>query len=313
MSPRKEVFFDSGGVRCAADLYWPDHAQGPVPCVVMGHGASGTKRLALPAYAAKFTACGMAVLAFDYRGWGASEGRPRQVIDTGAQREDYRAAIRYARAQPGIDPDRVALWGTSYSGGHVLDVAADDPRVAAVVSQVPFIDARQRGRLRRALTPEKVVRLLRFTIAAIRDTGRARRGRPPLLVPVVADPWRLAVFTDAAARAALLGSGGEATGWRNAIAPRAMFTLPRYRAGTADRLTMPVLMCLAEHDTEGSSEFADRLAARMADATVLRYPLGHFDVYLAPHFGPISDAQARFLQQALRPSHLARSTGSSGD
>ena len=308
MSTPKEVFFDSGGVRCAADLYWPADAQTPVPCVVMGHGASATKRLALPRYAAKFAACGMAVLAFDYRGWGASEGGPRQVVDAGAQRDDYRAAVRWARAHPGIDPERIALWGTSFSGGLVLAVAADDPRVAAVVSQVPMIDARQRGRsVRRWLSPERAVRLVRFTIAAIRDTWRARRGLPPLLVPVVGDPWQLAVFTDPGARAALAGQDGEAAGWRNEIAPRAMFALPRYRAGTAERLGMPVLMCLADHDEETSSTFALRVAGRMPAATVLHYALGHFDVYLDPNIEPISDAQAGFLQRAM-DVHRARAT-----
>lgn len=302
MSAPQEVFFDSGGVRCAADLYWPDDAVTPVPCVVMGHGASATKRLGLPRYAAKFTARGMAVLAFDYRGWGVSEGQPRQVVDAEAQRDDYHAAIRYARACPGVDAERIAVWGTSYSGGHVLAVAADDPRVAAVVSQVPMIDARQRGRsVRRWLSPERAVRLVRFTIAAVRDATRGRRGLPPLLVRVVGDPWQLAVFTDPGARAALVGLGGESVGWRNEIAPRAMFTLPRYRAGTAERLGMPVLMCLADHDEETSSQFAVRLAARMPAVTVLRYPLGHFDVYLDPNFDSISDAQADFLQRTLRP------------
>lgn len=306
MSARREVTFYSGGVRCAADLYWPDDAPTPVPCVVMGHGASATKRLGLPRYAAKFTACGMAVLAFDYRGWGASEGQPRQVIDAKAQCDDYHAAIRYARAYPGIDPERIAVWGTSFSGGHVLNVAADDPQVAAVVSQVPMIDARQRGRsVRRWLSLERLVRLVRITVAAVRDVRRAHRGRPPLLVPVVGNPWQLAVFTDPGARAALVGLADEAAGWRNEIAPRAMFALPRYRAGTAERLKMPVLMCLADHDEETSSRFAVRLAARMPAATVLHYPIGHFAVYVDPDFEPISDAQADFLQRALQPQKPA--------
>lgn len=75
MSSRQEVVFDSAGVRCAADLYWPGNAADEkVPCVVMGHGGSGTKRLGLPKYAAKFASLGMAVLTFDYRNVGASEG-----------------------------------------------------------------------------------------------------------------------------------------------------------------------------------------------------------------------------------------------
>lgn len=146
MSSVSEAIFISGGLRCAADLYWPDAADRPVPCVVMGHGASGTKRLGLPRYAEAFAARGMAVLVFDYRYFGASDGTPRQVIDIEAQRDDYRSAVAYARSCPGIDPARIGLWGTSLSGGHVLAVAAGDSGIAAAVSQVPLIDGYHRGR-----------------------------------------------------------------------------------------------------------------------------------------------------------------------
>jgi hypothetical protein len=81
----QEVFFDSDGVRCAADMYWPDETDGSPPCVVMGHGGSGTKRLGLPAYAQRFASQGMAVLVFDYRHFGNSDGQPRQVIDVSEQ------------------------------------------------------------------------------------------------------------------------------------------------------------------------------------------------------------------------------------
>ena len=81
-----------------------------MPCVVMGHGGSGTKRLGLPGYAQAFASHGMAVVAFDYRYFGASDGEPRQIIDVAEQQADYRAAVRYVRGYDGIDPERVALW-----------------------------------------------------------------------------------------------------------------------------------------------------------------------------------------------------------
>ena len=113
-------------------MYWPDDMDGYVPCVVMSHGGSATKRLGLPSYAQAFASCGMAVLAFDYRHFGASgEDEPHQVIDVAEQQDDYRAAVRFARGLNGIDPDRVALWGTSLSGGHVLAVAAQVPRITS--------------------------------------------------------------------------------------------------------------------------------------------------------------------------------------
>jgi fermentation-respiration switch protein FrsA (DUF1100 family) len=186
----QEVSFESGGVRCAADLYRPAKAGKGLACVVMGHGGSATKRLGLHAYAAKFTAAGLAVLAFDYRHFGASGGEPRQVVDVAEQRDDYRAAVRYVRRRDDIDPHRVALWGTSLSGGHVLAVAATDPVIAAVVLQVPLIDGWHRGRrLRERLSWEVTWQTLQFIVAALRDVIGAKSGPPPYLVSPI--PARL--------------------------------------------------------------------------------------------------------------------------
>lgn len=307
VAPR-EVFFDSEGLRCAADLYWPaDEPNERVPCVVMGHGGSATKRLGLPKYAEKFAARGMAVLAFDYRNFGDSEGEPRQVIDVASQLEDYRAAVRYARAYPAVDPQRVALWGTSLSGGHVLVVAAEDPSLRAVVSQVPLIDGWHRGRdLRQRLNWDVTVRTAQFTVAAVRDVIRERRGRSPYLVPVVAEVGHVAVFTEPDARLVFEALGGEAVGWRNELAPRFIFALPRYRKGTAERLGMPVLMCLGDNDLQASSRYAARIASRMPHVDVRHYPVGHFDVYVGALFEEISTAQADFLRSHLRPGTTSR-------
>ncbi len=307
MGSTRRVWFDSGGLRCAADLYWPAGPENDVPCVVMGHGGSGTKRLGLPKYARRFAAQGVAALAFDYRGFGESEGVPRQVIDVAAQREDYRAAVRFVRRHRGVDPDRVAVWGTSLSGGHVLAVAADDPRLKAVVCQVPLIDGWHRGRnLRQRLNRDVAARTLGFTVAAVRDVLNARRGRPPYLVPVVAESGHVAVFTEPEARTAFEALGGEPVGWRNELAPRFFFALPRYRAGTAERLVMPVLMCLGDRDLQASSRYAARIASRMTDVQIRRYPVGHFDVYLDPWFDEVSTAQAAFLRDHLLPPGPAR-------
>ena len=307
MPVRREETFESGGARCAADLYLPDHTGQPVPCVVMGHGGSGTKGLGLDRWAHAFTAAGIAALAFDYRGFGASDGRPRQVIDIDAQRDDYHAAIRHARRLPDIDARRVALWGTSLSGGHVLAVAADDPAIAAVVSQVPLIDGWHRGAVRERLRWDTAVRTARFTAAAVHDLIRDRLGQPPDLVPVVAEPGRLAVFTSPEARDAFQAMGGEDTGWRNALAPRVLFTLPRYHHGDAQHLTMPLLMCLADRDGEASPGYAAHIAAQAPDAEIHHYPIGHFDAYLPPHRDQLAALQADFLHTHL---HATTSAGS---
>ncbi|MDF2975898.1 MAG: putative hydrolase [Actinomycetospora sp.] len=139
MVHRAEVTFMSGGERCAAWLYQPDTPSRTSPCVVMAHGTTGTRDLGLTPYAERFAGAGCIVLVFDYRHFGASSGQPRQLVHIGHQLEDWREAVDFARRLPEVDPQRVALWGTSLSAGHVVAVAADDPRLAAVVAQLPWM------------------------------------------------------------------------------------------------------------------------------------------------------------------------------
>ena len=304
MTVVRQVCFESNGVHCAADMYWPDEVQGEAPCVLMGHGGSGTKRLGLPSYAEVFASRGMATLTFDYRHFGESGGEPRQVVDVAEQQDDYRAAVSYLRSYDGVDAERIALWGTSLSGGHVLAVAATDPRIAAVVAQVPLIDGWHRGRSwRERLNWEVSWRTAQFTMAAVRDVARSVRGRSPFYVPVVAEPGHTAVFTEPEARATFEALGGEAVGWRNQLAPRFVFSLPRYHKGTAERLHMPVLMCLADHDLQASSRYAALIASRIARVEIRHYPVSHFEVYQPQVRGVICAGQAAFLERHLITDH----------
>lgn len=135
----KEVEFLSAGVTVRGDLLLPD-TDGPHPVVVMAGGWCYVKELRQPQYAQEFVERGFAALIFDYRTLGASDGEPRQHLDPWAQIEDYRNAISYLETRPDIDPDRIGVWGISYSGGHVLILGAVDPRVKVIVSNVPVID-----------------------------------------------------------------------------------------------------------------------------------------------------------------------------
>ena len=132
----KVVSFPSHGESCAA---WHLSGEGDAfageggrPCVVMAHGIGGTKDSGLLPFAEAFAEAGLDVLLFDYRCFGESTGEPRQLASPSRHREDYRAAVEFARGLDGVDPDRIVLWGTSWSGGHVVYVAADDPRIAAI-------------------------------------------------------------------------------------------------------------------------------------------------------------------------------------
>ena len=187
---REDLTFDSAGVPLAAWLYRPAAADGDaVPCIVMAHGFSATRRDGLEPYAERFADAGFAVLLFDYRGFGDSGGEPRQVIDIRAQQDDYRAAIRAAARVPWVDAARIALFGSSFSGGHVVTVAAGDAQIAAVISQAPFAD----GIAQLRNTPPTIA--ARMTVDGIRDVVGAAAGRPPVTVAAAGPPGSYAVMT----------------------------------------------------------------------------------------------------------------------
>jgi uncharacterized protein len=170
---REDVRFASGGEECAAWLWPPADSDAPAPCVVLGHGFGALKEARLDAYAERFSAAGYAALAFDYRHFGGSDGEPRQLVDIARQRADWQAAVGFTRGLEGVDSDRIAVWGSSLAGGHVIHTAAVDDRVAAAIAQVPHTDGiatlRALG-LRRAL---------RLTVLGSVDRGaRCSAGRP---------------------------------------------------------------------------------------------------------------------------------------
>jgi dienelactone hydrolase len=289
---RLDVAFPSGSDRCAAWLYLPDGGDGPPPVVVMGHGFGGTRVMRLDAYAERFAAAGLAALVFDYRHFGASTGEPRQLLDIALQHEDWAAALAHVRARDDVDAARVALWGTSFGGGHALVAAARDGRVAAVVAQCPFTDG---AASLRAVPPATAARL---AVRALRDELAARRGRPPVQVPLVGPPGSVAFMTTPDAEEGyrrLVPPGHPDT-----VAARVALRVGLYRPGrAAARVACPVLFSICEHDTVAPARAARRAAARAPRGEVDSYPIGHFDVYHGDAFERAVADQTRFLLRHL--------------
>ena len=184
---REDVEFTSRGTRCAAWLYRPERENPPL--IVMGHGLGAIRRIRLAAFAERFAAAGFAVLVFDYRFIGDSDGSPRQLLSLRAQRADWHAALAYARNVPGIDHDRVAVWGTSLGGGHVLQVAARDHRIAALVAQCPFTSGTASVRAR------GLFGMLPAVLLGVLDAIGGLLGRGPILVPLVGGRGTPALMT----------------------------------------------------------------------------------------------------------------------
>jgi len=289
---RRDVEFSSAGERCAGWLYEPER-EGPHPCVVLGHGFAATREARLWAVAERFAAAGMAALAFDYRHFGDSEGEPRQLLDVGRQLDDWRAAIAYTRSLEEVDAARVALWGTSFAGGHVIRIAARDERIAAVVSQIPYTTGLS---AMAALGPRQNLRL---TAVALRDAARALAGRSPHYALSVGAAGELAAMTtpDALPGYAAMYGGDPAP---NQVAARVLLRVPTYNpAWWASRVRCPLLVCIADDDAVTPARPAERMAGRAPRGEVVRYPIRHFDIYVGEWFERAVADQTGFLSTHL--------------
>ncbi len=290
---RADITFTSGGMRCAAWLYVPEGAAAPAPCVVMAHGFGGTRSDAVPAFAERFVDAGLAALVFDYRHFGDSEGEPRQLIDIERQLEDWTAAIACARIRPEVDPTRIALWGSSFSGGHVVEAGARDGQVQAVVSQGPFADGLKQ------IASFPVSFNLKLTAHALLDQVGALLGRPPHYVPVVGPPGSDAMLQSPECESGYLAIVPEGSRWRNEATPRVMLRVPRYRPFLrGPDLPCSWLVCVADRDDLTPPQIAAELA-EAAGAEVRHYDLGHFEIYVGAGFEQVAGDETAFLVRQL--------------
>jgi uncharacterized protein len=295
---RRDVEFQSRGVTCRAWVYAPPSPTKPLtPCIVMGHGLGGTRDGSLEPYAMRFAQAGFYVLVFDYRHLGASDGEPRQLISISRQLEDWAAAIARARQLPGVDATRIALWGTSLSGGHVVTAAARDGGIAAISAQCPMLDGAASVRLFAA--DAGIGAGTRLLGAALIDTARALLGREPHRVPLVAPPGHVAAMATHDAYAGCLAI--MPPGWRNEIAARFFWKMPFYRPlRYAAAVKCPALIIACAKDSVASPHAAAKAAKRMGEsARLVELPVGHFDVYAGDAFEAASREQVEFFKRAL--------------
>jgi uncharacterized protein len=298
---RRDVSFESGGETCAA-WHFPGEgdaffSEGGRPCVVMAHGIGGTRDSGLEPFAEAFAEAGLDVILFDYRNFGASTGEPRQLAGPPRHREDYRAAVAFARGLDGVDPERIVLWGTSWSGGHVVYVAADDPRIAAVISQTADLDGLRS--LREISRYADWGQLLRVNLESLKDIFGAVRGRAPGTMPIVAEPGKVAAMASEDAEAGYMAIAGPS--WRNEIIARCVLGEWTNRAITKmDEVQCPILIQIADRDQVASPPGARAAAWRAKGRVEVReYPCAHFDIYLGEWRERAIADQLHFLRRHL--------------
>ncbi|QLY33440.1 alpha/beta hydrolase [Nocardia huaxiensis] len=293
---RVEVGFSSGGEQCAGWLYQPDGPPKPRPLVVMGHGLGADREMGLDRYARRFAAAGMAALVFDYRHFGASSGEPRQLINIKRQREDWHAAIAFARTLRGIDATRIALWGSSFGGGHVLSVAPDDHYIAAVVAQCPFTSGWSSAMAKGPIS------LLKTGTVATTDLLVGPIIRKPIRVRLAGGRHSSALMSAADVPSGYGRLAEESSQYRPKVAARVglstLFDAPARR--TKD-IKAPVFYAICDNDTVAPPGPTVKAAERTKHAVVKHYPIGHFDIYFDDWFEKAVYDQTEFLSAVLRP------------
>jgi uncharacterized protein len=293
---RRDVEFDAEGVTLRGWFYPADGASSTAPTVVMSHGYSAVKEMYLDEYAELFASNGLNALVYDNRNFGDSDGTPRQEIDPWAQVRDYRHAITYATTLAETDTARIGVWGSSYSGGHVLVVAAIDRRVKAVVSQVPMVSGYDNLR---ALVRSDFIDGFRQMF----DADRLARfnGDAPAVVPVVAedpfapsalptpDSWQW--FTETSAK--------RAPNWRNEVTMRSVELLGEYNpVAYIDQISpTPLLLMPGDNDVLTPTHLALAAYEKAREPKKLKLlPGGHFDAYVGDFATSSAAATAWFAE-----------------
>jgi alpha-beta hydrolase superfamily lysophospholipase len=282
---RTDLHFPSGADSCAAWLYEPSGEEPSVPIVVMAHGLSGTRRDRLGAFAERFAAAGFAALVFDHRGFGDSGGEP-DLFQPARQLDDWRAAIAFARAQPRVDAERLATFGSSMGAGNALAAAADDPSVAASIGQVPFLDMwRQAHRSSPLVTA-------RMLLAAILGRHLPAVGQPDeaafINAPNAETGWRHVIAI------------GEDSQWRDRVSTRWLLGRPYRPSRHAAKLHCPWLVCVGEADRVAKPGPAIAAARRAPLGELRTYPgVDHFDIYDGPQHEALVADQLEFLERHL--------------
>lgn len=266
--------FRSAGLTCRGRLFVPDNPPARLSIVIMGHGYGAEWTFGTASFIESFVASGFAVLTFDYRYFGESDGQPRQLIDPSLRLDDWRAAITSIRSLESIDPEKIILWGSSFGGGHALSIAAEDHQIAGVIAQVPHVDARE---VARETPAGKGIAALGHALLDIALSLFGKQHR----VAIVGKPGEgFAVLDYPGWYQDYLKLGTGSSTWNNSIPARSLLRGTQYSPiDTADQIRCPVLIVNGANDQGVPATAVKATVDKITDCKQLEYPIDHFDCY----------------------------------
>jgi dipeptidyl aminopeptidase/acylaminoacyl peptidase len=271
MAEHKHVF-TSEGLTCSASLFLPVNEQPPV--VILGQGFGAERTFGTGGFVKAFVEAGWAVFSFDYRSFGDSEGRPRQLVNPHHHCEDWYNVVQYVRSLQNIDNQRVVLWGSSFAGGHVLVTAARVSGLAGVIAQVPFCSSRSTAK------NTSIAKTIKSGAHACLDG----------LLSLIGSEHRVALIAKPDAGFAIMDAPGwyedyikiteGSSSWVNSMPARGLFAIANYNPiDTADKITCPVLIINGERDQGVPAADVRATAARIANCKQVELDFDHFDLY----------------------------------
>ncbi len=281
------------GIWCAATLYRPAAAgDAALPAILMVHGWGGTQdTLTVPFYE-EFTRAGFVVMSFDYTGWGDSAGLPRHTISARGRVREADAALAFLKSRPGVDRNRIVVWGTSFGGGHAVELAAEHPELLGAIAQVPMLDGLA------AVRAVPLARLLRFGLYCLVDLIKPGQ---PVYIQVVSAPGAFSSMDrDDAGKALALGEQSAGRGYDNRVAARSLMTMGPYRPFKRLRdIRIPTLLLGATGDSV--APFIEGKIRRVNNPhlTVDTVEANHFEPYFEPVFSSVISKQLAFLKSLV--------------
>ncbi|MDC4616258.1 alpha/beta hydrolase [Acinetobacter baumannii] len=277
----------------AADFYIPK-TNNKSAVIIMAHGFAGLRQFKLIQYAQRFAQAGYAVILFDYRYWGGSTGKPREMISINSQLEDWKTMIQYASTCKFINNRRIVLWGTSLSGGYALSLASELKNIQAIMVQIPYVDGAETAKLYPLQRYPQALKL------SSQDYMGSKMGLNPKRLPVV-DQYKLCFMPTADSYYGYLSIVNPDYYWSGEVPARVFFNLMRYRPIQLVRqINIPVLFIAAQHDSlipiESSREAATNIAPFVS---YHEWDMKHFDIYHGSWFEKAVTTQLEFLHQHI--------------
>lgn len=286
---REDVDFYSDSTRCSAWLYLPEDLQ-PSPVIVMAHGLGALRDMRLDVYAEHFAKAGFACFLFDYRYFGASDGQMRQLISVKHQLTDWHQAIEWIKQEPRIDATQLYLFGTSFSGGHVIQLAAERQDISATIAQCAYTDT---WATTFAVPFFSLLKMMPYLVA---DLFSMLRGYHPVMLKLAGNKGEVALMEvddhdDSSQRMI-----GEAN-FINQTPARTLLEFLKYSPGKLSRaISTPIYFAVCKKDTIAPAKATLKWANQALKATIKEYPCEHFEIYLEPIFDEAIEDYIKFYQ-----------------